>query len=269
MPELPEVETVKRSLLEYLPSGVRWTAVQVFRKDLRVPFPKDLADRLVGRALHSIERRAKYLLFNFEGQQLLSHLGMSGSWRALTNEEVLKKHDHLIFEFDNGVRIVYHDPRRFGVVDWGGLDSPWLKHLGVEPFDPKFNKFYLKEKFKSKSTPIKVALMDAKTVVGIGNIYASEILFFCGISPLRKASRIKMEELDLIVKFTKKVLKAAIKSKGSTLRDHQLVNGDSGKFQNHFKVYARQGKPCLDCGGVIKAKIIGQRSTFWCPQCQK
>lgn len=255
--------------MEYLPEGVKWIKVELYRKDLRVPFPLDLTEKLIGAKLLTIERRAKYLLFNTQEFQLLSHLGMSGSWRALSPGEPLKKHDHLVFEFDNGVRLAYHDPRRFGVVDWGGVESPWLKHLGVEPLSPKFNAKHLSEKLAHKSIPIKVALMDPKVVVGVGNIYASEILFQAKVSPLRKSSRVKPEELQRIVHWTKKVLTKAIKAKGSTLRDHQLVNGESGNFQNRFRVYAREGQSCLDCKGVIKAKVLGQRSTFWCPKCQK
>jgi len=268
-PELPEVESVKRSLEEKLPSGTRWVEVILNRKDLRVPFPKDLRKKLVNSEVLGLERRAKYLIFKRKEKDLLSHLGMSGTWRELKAGETLKAHDHLIFGFDNGLRLAYNDPRRFGLVDWGGVDSPWLRELGPEPLSAAFNPAYLLQQMKGRKAAVKVLLMNAHLVVGIGNIYASEILFLAGVKPARPGSKITPTEAALIVKHTKAVLKKAIKAKGSTLKDYRMVNGDSGKFQNSFKVYSRGGEKCFSCGAAIRSEVLGQRSTYWCSRCQK
>ncbi len=268
MPELPEVESVKRSLAQVLPNGVRWTEVITTRKDLRVPFPKDLK-KLVGSELIGLDRRSKYLIFKRREKDLLSHLGMSGTWRELKKDEPLKLHDHVVFGFSNGVRLAYNDPRRFGVMDWGGDESPWLKALGPEPLTDDFTAEYLLSKLKNKKSAIKVLLMNPQVVVGVGNIYASEVLFLSGIRPAKLGFKITKAEAQRIVLFTQKVLLKAIKAKGSTLKDYKMVNGESGKFQNLFNVYGRSGLKCKICEALIKSKVLGQRSTYWCAKCQK
>ncbi|MAV89859.1 MAG: formamidopyrimidine-DNA glycosylase [Bdellovibrionaceae bacterium] len=269
MPELPEVESVKRTLAKKLPKGARWTEVKLLRKNLRVPFPKDLEKELLGTEVEGLERRGKFLIFKRSTKDLLSHLGMSGTWRVLKAEEPLKKHDHLVFGFDHGIRFVYNDPRRFGLVDWGGADSPWLKNLGPEPLTKKFNPEYLYALSRGKKLPVKSFLMNAKVVVGVGNIYASEILFYAGVKPHRKTHSLTKLEVSKIVEETKRVLKVAIQSKGSTLKDYKMVNGKSGSFQNSFRVYSKDGKPCQSCGAKIRSQVLSQRSTYWCPKCQK
>ena len=269
MPELPEVESVKRSMSRQLPKGAKWVEVLTRRKDLRVPFPKDLKDQLIGTEVLGLERRGKYLVFKREDLDLLSHLGMSGSWRKLETNEPLKTHDHLIFGFDNGLRLAYNDPRRFGLVDWGGEDCRWLKDLGPEPLSKSFNLESFLNSIKDKKVAIKILLMNPKVVVGVGNIYASEILFLSGVRPTRESGRLTKAEAGRVVENTKLVLQKAIKSKGSTLRDYKMVNGQSGSFQNSFNVYGREGQLCKICGSQIKALVLGQRSTFWCSRCQK
>lgn len=268
MPELPEVESVKRSLARKLPKGVRWTEVTLTRPNLRVPFPKDLKKKLLQSELLGLERRAKFLIFKRKDLDLINHLGMSGTWRVLKENEDLKAHDHLVFGFDNGVRLVYNDPRRFGLVDWGGENCPWLMRLGPEPLSKDFdsNSFY--QSINKRKAAIKILLMNPQVVVGVGNIYASEILFLAQVKPERSGAKITKREAEKIVHFTKEVLKKAIKAKGSTLKDYKMVNGESGKFQDQFNVYGRGKEKCKVCSSRIKAKVIGQRSTYWCPRCQ-
>lgn len=269
MPELPEVESVKRSLSKKLKKGARWTEVTLTRKDLRVPFPLDLKKKLLNSEVLGLERRSKFLIFKRKEKDLISHLGMSGTWRVLKEGEELKKHDHVIFGFDNGLRIAYNDPRRFGILDWGGSDSPWLKSLGPEPLTKDFNADYFFKKIHKSATSIKVLLMNPKIVVGVGNIYASEILFFAGVRPTRKGLKVTRLECERIVHFTKEVLKKAIQAKGSTLRDYRMVDGESGGFQNLFQVYSRAKELCKTCDSPIRISVLGQRSTFWCPKCQR
>lgn len=269
MPELPEVESVKRSMARQLPKGARWVEVLTRRKDLRVPFPEDLKSQLIGSQVLGLERRGKYLIFKRNGTDLLSHLGMSGSWRKLGPNEPLKIHDHLIFGFDNGLRLAYNDPRRFGLVDWGGETCRWLKDLGPEPLTKDFQFEGFLKSLRDKKVAIKILLMNPKVVVGVGNIYASEILFLSKVRPTREACRVTGREAQSIVDNTKLVLKRAIQSKGSTLRDYKMVNGQSGSFQNSFNVYGRADEFCKVCESKIKSKVIGQRSTFWCSRCQK
>lgn len=269
MPELPEVESVKRSLSKKLPKGARWIEVTLTRRDLRVPFPRDLKKELLNSEVLGLERRAKFLIFKRKGKDLLSHLGMSGTWRVLKENEPLRLHDHVIFGFDNGLRIAYNDPRRFGLVDWGGNDSPWLKKLGPEPLLKDFNADYFYKAIHKRNAAIKVLLMNPQIVVGVGNIYASEILFLAGVKPTRLGSKITKREAERIVQFTKEVLLRAIKAKGSTLKDYKMVDGESGGFQDLFNVYDRAGKLCKKCNAPLKSMVLGQRSTYWCSKCQK
>lgn len=269
MPELPEVESVKRSLAKRLPKGVRWTEVTLNRKDLRVPFPKNLKKELLNTELIGLDRRAKFLIFKRKGKDLISHLGMSGTWRVLKENEPPRVHDHLIFGFDNGLKLAYNDPRRFGLVDWGGEDSPWLKKLGPEPLSQSFNEKDFYQAIHRRSAAIKVLLMNPQIVVGVGNIYASEILFLAGVRPTRPGSKVTKAEAKKIVQYTKEVLKRAIKAKGSTFRDYRMADGESGGFQNQFNVYARAGEACKVCSSSLRLIVLGQRSTYWCPQCQK
>jgi formamidopyrimidine-DNA glycosylase len=279
MPELPEVETVCRGLAKVL-TGARITSVDVRRPDLRVPLPKGLAARLKGQRVFKIERRAKYIVMELDGgDTLLLHLGMSGRMVIMHKAKKPEKHDHLIFEFDNGTYLHFNDPRRFGLCDLIPTTDlathKLLRHLGIEPLGPDLTPAHLAEKFKGKKTSVKVALMDQRLVVGVGNIYASEALFYAGISPKRRAGSCSREQIAKLVPAIKKVLRAAIKAGGSSLRDYVQADGELGYFQHQFAVYDRAGEACRSCkcdvkktGGIERIAQAG-RSSFYCARRQK
>lgn len=272
MPELPEVETTRRSLLPGL-KGRTITQVELKRADLRIPFPKDLAKRLTGRSITDIRRRAKYLLFVLDnGDSMLAHLGMSGSFLLTAKKHTLRTHDHLLIALDNGHMLVFHDPRRFGLIDvikkGGESSNAFLAHLGPEPLDKSFSSAYLKKALEKRKGPIKPTLMDQRLVVGVGNIYASESLFLCGIHPTTPAHE-TLQHADAMIAAIRKSLNAALKSGGSTLRDFTHGEGVTGYFQHHFNVYEREGEPCVACGTEIEMITQAGRSTYFCPHCQK
>ena len=277
MPELPEVETVVRGIAPHLKKH-RITRVELRRPDLRMPFPAGFKKRLEGAAITTISRRAKYILIGLDtAETLVIHLGMSGS--LMFREQPFKKHDHVIFTLDNGKKLVFNDPRRFGLMDLvEDIHSHKLfKHLGVEPLSEAFNSVTLGASLKTRSGPIKTAIMDQKVVVGVGNIYASESLFQAHISPLRKASSLKKSEISALCKGIKNVLELAIKSGGSSIKDFVQSSGNPGYFQHRFEVYGRANKPCLCAAkhGTLKLtplvkKITQQgRATYYCSNCQK
>lgn len=276
MPELPEVETVCRGLASVLP-GHTISAVTQNRADMRIPFPATLG-KIINSKITSIDRRAKYVLIRLsDGQTLILHLGMSG--RLLIHDNTKKyipdKHDHLILQMDNGTSIVFNDPRRFGLTALAQTKDlaqhRFFVHLGPEPLEKAFTAAYLAEKIKGKKIAIKLAIMDQRVVVGVGNIYASEALFTADIDPQRAASTLKPSELKGLVAAIKDVLKKAIKAGGSSLRDYVQTDGELGYFQHHFAVYDRQGQKCRDCTCTIKKTggiqriTQGGRSTFYCP----
>ena len=274
MPELPEVETVCRGLAKSL-LGKRIVAVEQHRKDLRTALPQNLTERLRAQRVTGISRRAKYIqIFLDNGDVLLLHLGMSG--RLLITPKAVKaeKHDHLVFHFDDQTCVRFNDPRRFGGCDLvTAVELPqhkWLQHLGIEPLGKELTPAWLKEKFKGRTVSIKTALMDQRLVVGIGNIYAAEALFYAGISPKRRAGACRPEQLAKLVAAIRKVLKAAIEAGGSSLRDYRQTNGELGYFQHSFAVYGREGKACPGCTcdiaktGGIQCITQGGRSTFYC-----
>jgi formamidopyrimidine-DNA glycosylase len=276
MPELPEVENVKLSLRSLGAVGQTFSRVELLRKDLRTPLKKELANKLPGQRILSLERRAKYLLFETQDYSLLSHLGMTGSWRSYQGEihrDEIQKHDHVIWHFDSGLKLVYNDPRRFGIMEL--IDKKkqqswrWLKHLGVEPLSEEFNGDFLYQRTRKRKAPIKGFLMDQRHVVGVGNIYASEALFAAKIKPLRAAGRLTKDESADIVKSIREVLRQAIAAGGSTISDYRNPYGESGAFQNYFSVYDRSKAPCPACGEAIRSKVIAGRNTFWCPKCQR
>src|SRR5436190_7171826 len=289
MPELPEVETVRLGLQPVL-EGFRLTDVETRRGDLRVPFPKDFVARTKGRKVKQLRRRAKYILADLDsGETLVIHLGMSGRMSVYAEGKQRRigsyvydkapegagqgKHDHVVFETDAPARIVFNDHRRFGLmtlVDTERLEQDKLfKDIGIEPLSTGFNDAYLAKALDGKKTPIKSALLDQRTIAGLGNIYVCEALFRAGISPKKLAGAIKKERLPALVTAIKKVLKDAIAAGGSTLRDHAQATGDPGNFQHHFLVYGREGKPCkLGCKGTVKRIVQAGRSTFYCPKCQ-
>lgn len=273
MPELPEVETVRRGLDTAL-AGACIESVLQRRKDLRAAFPRGFAKTLTGRTIRSIERRAKYLLFRLDGNQvMIAHLGMSGRFLInFSKPKYFGKHDHLIIKLSDGRTLIFNDPRRFGLMTLTGADTirkhALLKHLGPEPLGPGFSAGYLKKKLAGRRAPVKTALMDQELVVGVGNIYASEALFDAGIDPRKPAADAAGKAAALVISI-RKVLEAAIASGGSSLRDYKQVSGELGTFQHRFHVYGRDEKPCRKCRTLIRVIRQAGRSTFFCPRCQK
>lgn len=273
MPELPEVENVRKSLIKDLKLGSKLSDICFLRKDLRFPIPQKSLKKLINSKLANIFRRGKYLLFEFTNGVMISHLGMTGQWRISRDIKSLKKHDHLYLVFDSDIFLIYNDPRRFGYVDY--IDEiklvnehPLFLHLGLEPFAEHMNFKYLKSKASKAKRPIKVFLMDQEVVVGVGNIYASEVLFQAHVKPSRLASHIKDPEWILIVKAIKQILQNAIDGGGSTIRDYRKTDGSKGSYQDSHLVYGKDGQPCTKCKSPIKKIILGGRATFWCPKCQ-
>jgi len=268
MPELPEVENVRLTLKNILPTGSRFKRITLNRPDLRFPFPEQLAEKLKGQRLLNIDRRAKYLVFETEKYLLLSHLGMTGSWRELVADEV---HDHVVWEFESGPTLVFNDPRRFGFISLH-LKSETPSHfvdLGPEPLSSEFYAEYLFAISRKKNTPLKSFLLDQKIVAGLGNIYVCEALFLAGLKPARRAQTLKLVESERLVKAIQNILKQAIRAGGSTIRDYKNADGKSGEFQERFRVYGRDGEKCRTCRKPIKLVRQAGRSTYWCPQCQK
>ncbi len=271
MPELPEVETVKRGLEPVL-TGSTFKAIELYRNNLRTPFPKNMVERLVGKTCTGLRRRGKYIWVDLDScETLVVHLGMSGSFAI--NPNAPRKHAHVIFETNRGDRIVYHDPRRFGmmffVLTGHEADHAAFAKMGPEPLGNHFHVDALMARIKHKKSSIKSALLDQTVVAGVGNIYACEALYDAGISPLRKCHRITKTQADHLVCCIRNVLNAAIQSGGSSLRDHRQTDGTMGYFQHGFKVYNRAGQLCVETGGVIKRVVQSGRSTFYCPAKQK
>lgn len=274
MPELPEVETVRRGLEPHLEGSVL-QQVRCFRENLRKPFPDDFVTRLQGQRIGSVNRQAKFLLLGLSsGETLISHLGMSGKYRIFTSEPpALEKHDHVEWVTDKGVTIRYNDPRRFGLMDLIETtrldDHPMLKGLGPEPNGNFFGPDYLKAALKGRGCTIKDALMNQKIVAGLGNIYVCEALYRAGISPKKKASTIKGERADRLAGAIREVINEAIESGGSSLKDYVQTNGEMGYFQHAFQVYGRAGEPCFGCRSPIRRIVQAGRSTFYCAKEQR
>jgi formamidopyrimidine-DNA glycosylase len=293
MPELPEVETVRRGLQPVM-EGARFAKVEARRSDLRWPLPKDFAQRLEGNRVEGLGRRAKYLLADLaSGDVLLMHLGMSGSFRVLHRSRAgtpgrfrrerskLLAHDHVVFHMDNGSIVTFNDPRRFGsmkIVARAQLDQePLLRLLGPEPLGNAFDAAMLARACQGRKTSLKSALSDQRIVAGLGNIYVCEALHRARLSPRRRASTLversgaPSERAQRLVEAIKAVLNDAIAAGGSSLRDHRRTDGELGDFQHNFRVYDRAGKPCPTpgCSGTIRRIVQGTRSTFFCPVCQK
>lgn len=272
MPELPEVETTRRGL-ELHVVGRRITKVTVHRRDLRTPIPARLEKALKGAEILGVRRRAKYLLIDLDNSEtLLVHLGMSGSLVLVAPDDYVRRtHNHVVIQLDNGNLMVFHDPRRFGVFDLvgkvGEVQHPLLKTLGPEPLLKDFSASYLKRQLARRKGPIKSVLMDQKLVVGVGNIYASEALHFCGIQPSCPSRQAADKSLQ-IIRAIRATLQAAIDAGGSTLRDYVGAQNEGGYFQHRFQVYERDGQPCFSCGTTIEMGTHAGRSTYWCPQCQ-
>ena len=266
MPELPEVETTKTSLLPLIQQEVR--AVEVRESRLRWPIPADM-QKLQGQKLLQLNRRSKYILAEFEQDSMLWHLGMSGSFRLCEPSSELRKHDHLRIGFDD-IELRYHDPRRFGCILWLTAESriKLLDTLGPEPLSDEFNAHYLAEKLKSKQVGIKVAIMDNHVVVGVGNIYATECLFQLGIHPAQPASSLTRKQIEQLVIEIKRILQQAILLGGTTLKDYSNAMGENGYFQQTLLAYGRAGEMCINCETTLLNMKLGQRASVYCPQCQ-
>lgn len=273
MPELPEVETVRSGLESLLADHPRISRVELIRGDLRRPVLAAELEVLENQIIHRVRRRAKYLLFDSGDHILLSHLGMTGSWRfAPLGEE--KKHDHCYIHFADGRRLAFHDPRRFGLLTVirreNELEHQTMAGLGPEPLDSRvFNAKWIYSRTRKRKTAIKIWLMDQRHVVGVGNIYASEALFLAGIRPKRLAHRTSEDDSRRLLKAVRTVLSRAIRHGGTTLRDYRQAGGGSGDYQQRLRVYGRNQQPCHKCHAPIQKAVIGGRSTFWCPRCQR
>ena len=290
---MPEVETVRRGLQPVM-EGAKIVAAEALRGDLRFPFQPDFAKRLQGQTVRGLGRRAKYLLADLSsGDVLLMHLGMSGSFRVIKQDDEETPgefhyprgkdsvHDHVVFHMSSGADIVFNDPRRFGfmkIIGRGEIErEPHLKDLGPEPLGNEFDAAMLATACAGKKTSLKAALLDQRVVAGLGNIYVCEALFRAHLSPRRLAATLatrKGEPTDharRLVEAIHAVLNESIRAGGSSLRDHRQTSGELGYFQHSFQVYDREGEPCRTdgCGGVVKRFVQNGRSTFWCPKCQR
>ncbi len=281
MPELPEVETVRRGLLPVM-EGQRIDQAQVNRPDLRFALPQNMAARLTGQVVQTLRRRSKYILADLSsGETLLIHLGMSG--RMLISGTQLgqfhhahpapEKHDHVVLTMQSGARVTFNDPRRFGAMDLMPTAS-WQTHklladLGPEPLGNTFNETYLAQRLANRATPIKSALLDQKVVSGLGNIYVCEVLHRAGIAPNRLAGDLTAQQAAALVPLIRTVLSEAIEAGGSSLRDYRQADGELGYFQHTFRVYDREGQPCPACATAIERLVQSGRSSFYCPSCQR
>jgi formamidopyrimidine-DNA glycosylase len=296
VPELPEVETVKRGLEPAL-LGRRFAHIELRRKDLRFPFPEGMAEGMTGATVEALERRAKYILVHCSnGKSLILHLGMTGRFtvEAAGGERFepgafyhvaggtagLGPHDHVIWRMDDGARVIYNDARRFGFMDWAETQArdthKLLRDIGVEPLGNAFHVEHMVERFRGKTAPMKAALLDQRVVAGLGNIYVSEALHRAHISPKLAAGRLVKKKgpdprLGDLVRHVRDILNEAIVAGGSTLQDYRGVTGAQGEFQQRFRVYDREGEHCstTGCQSMIKRIVQSGRSTFYCPTCQK
>jgi formamidopyrimidine-DNA glycosylase len=287
MPELPEVETVRRGL-EPAMAGRRIARAEARRPDLRFPFPERFAERLTGQRVARLDRRAKYLLFRLDGgETLLAHLGMSGRFTVHQANSVrkpgdfvyapvtLEKHDHVVFDMEDGGRIVFNDPRRFGFMTLFPTDAEdrvsFLEGLGPEPNSNAFSAPFLTDRLRGKAAPLKAALLDQRVVAGLGNIYVCEALHRARLSPRRMAKTVGPQRAERLALAVRTVIDEAIAAGGSSLKDFASAEGELGYFQHTFRAYGREGETCPTpgCGGIIKRIVQSGRSTFFCPDCQR
>jgi formamidopyrimidine-DNA glycosylase len=271
MPELPEVETTRRGVAPHV-VGQRVAAMHVYDRRLRWPVPRSLARRVVGRTIDALDRRSKYLLFRFGPDTLLMHLGMTGTLRVHTDAPPREAHDHVDIVLASGTTLRYRDPRRFGAIVWAAAPAeahPLLARLGPEPFDAALDVDRLWQGTRNRQAAVKLALMDNRLVVGVGNIYANEALFRAGIRPTTPARRLSRPRLERLLAAVRSTLTDAIAMGGSTLRDYVDSVGEPGRFQLDYFVYGREGLPCRVCGTPIRAVRLGGRATAYCPRCQR
>ena len=268
MPELPEVETTKNGL-EKLLTKKKITKVEILNSNLRWIVDEAIRSMINNQTIRSFSRRGKYILFNLDKGHLMIHLGMSGKINVVDINEPLKKHDHFLLYFNNQV-MRFNDPRRFGSIFYlKDLNHKLLNNLGVEPLEDSFHKNYLFENSRNKTQNVKAFIMDSKIVVGVGNIYACESLYNAGINPKTKSNKISKQRYLNLTENIKKVLNKAIKAGGTTLQDFAKVDGKPGYFSQELSVYGRENENCHNCNGKIKRIVQNQRSTFYCPKCQK
>jgi formamidopyrimidine-DNA glycosylase len=271
MPELPEVETIRRGVEPHV-LGRSIVAVTVRDARLRWPIPAGFADYARGRSIAAVRRRGKYLIFDLGGDRILLHLGMSGRLYLLNPDEPLRRHDHVDLLLSGDLLLRFHDPRRFGaVLPWPAADSDHVlvAGMGPEPLEDDFSTAYLFRESRGRSAAVKNFIMDGRVVVGVGNIYASEALFRAGIRPTVPAGRVTLPRYQKLVEAIRHVLLTAIERGGTTLRDFRGSRGESGYFQNELTVYGRDGERCRVCGTPIRRLVIGQRASYYCPVCQK
>ncbi len=268
MPELPEVETVRAGLAPVMEGRV-FDRVTLNRPDLRFPFGDDFIDRVQGQTLTGLKRRAKFLQADLSsGDRLFMHLGMTGNFKI--NPEAAAKHDHVEFDMSGGDRIVFSDPRRFGFMELVAPNEPSrVDHIGPEPLSNGFSAPILRAALKGRKSKIKAALLDQRIVAGLGNIYVCEALFRARVSPRRAAGRLKVAETEALTGHIKDVLREAIASGGSTLRDFANAEGELGYFQHNFEVYGKEGDPCPACAAPIQRLVQSGRSSFYCRKCQR
>jgi len=268
MPELPEVETTKNGL-ESILSNKTISKVEILNPNLRWSVEQSIISKLVNQTIRSFSRRGKYILFNLDKGHLMIHLGMSGKINVVDTSEPVKKHDHFLLHFDRKI-MHFNDPRRFGSIFFlTNLNHKLLNNLGVEPLEDSFHENFLFESSRNKTQSVKAFIMDSKIVVGVGNIYACESLYMAGINPKTKANKISKQRYIDLTNNIKEVLRKAIKAGGTTLQDFAKVDGKPGYFSQELSVYGRENENCFNCNGKIIRLVQNQRSTFYCPKCQK
>lgn len=270
MPELPEVETSRRGLAPWM-EGSKIRTVVVRDRRLRWPVQDDIETILAGQTVHSVRRRAKYLLFETDAGTAMLHLGMSGSVRIINQDEPAAKHDHIDIQLVSGKAMRFRDPRRFGSFLWSESidDHPLIRKLGPEPLGDEFDGAYLWQAARGRRVAVKQLIMNATVVVGVGNIYASESLFEAGIHPKRRSDRIAKKRMHVLAAAIRNVLGRAIKAGGTTLQDFHGSDGEPGYFKQSLDVYGRGGEACHRCSTPLSVVVLGQRSTFYCKSCQR
>lgn len=272
MPELPEVETIKEQLKARL-INQKITKVSIYWPNIISGLSiEDFINKITSQTIIDVKRRGKWLIIELKNGCLLIHLRMEGKFFFKSPKDIYHKHEHVIFTLNDKTELRYHDTRKFGrmrlITKTKLNQQPPLNKLGLEPFDKELTVSYLKDKFKRRTIPIKSVLLDQSIIAGIGNIYANEILFLTGINPLKQAFKLKNKELELIIKYTKKVLKEAIKKGGTTIRSYLSLDNKKGKFQEQLLVHGKQGRSCVNCKTIIKKIFIKGRGTYYCPKCQ-
>lgn len=273
MPELPEVETVKETLKKKILKRKIIDAQVLWPSIIEFPSVNEFVDSIKGQTINDIKRRGKWLMFELDNYYLLSHLRMEGRYYIKHKEDSFDKHEHVCFILDDNTELRYKDTRKFGKMHLIEKDKIYsvkpLNELGLEPWDKNLTSSYLKEKYMNIKLPIKTTLLNQSIIVGIGNIYADEILFLCNINPLTSSKSLMNKDLDNIIKYTRKVLESAIKKGGTTIKTYESSEGVHGRFQNELLVHNHSEKPCSICGTMIKKIVVNGRGTYYCPKCQK